>query len=204
MNKELLSMAAIPSASLAIGATLPQLSPKYQNILKMIIDGLLFILGIIFTIIFFESTKIKDSKKSTFIVKCVIVILITKIISSLYLDIILDGLLLGSMFSGAPNLKNMLFIMILMSIKLDIKLREKKSISSKGETAPVLIIFTISIIIGSFIGNNLNQELVNGFGGILFLFRSGLYNNITMFETEDNTFFSNALYSSLNNWYLNY
>ena len=155
------------------------LNDKYSIILKSLTSGLLLFSG-------FKVLNDNDDNKTTiisFIVSFIILYLKQKdnnsLISSLYFDSLSDGLLLGALFNSFTNYKQIIPIIIAMSVEMSItgisvvdELKKKNSKNYKEKVLFASIILGSSIFLGFMITKNINKNIIYGMGSASMLWLS--------------------------------
>ena len=167
-----LLIALVPSSIMGLSSYFVKLKESHKNILKSFTAGLLLFSG-------FNILNDKEENKTTiisFIVSTCILMLRRKkndsLISSLYFDSISDGMLLGALLNNIKHFKELIPIILSMSIEMSIT-----SISAVDELKKENVIFSavilgLSILIGYAIGININKDIIYGMGSASMLWLS--------------------------------
>ena len=175
----LMLTALIPSTIMGTTSYFVSLNEKYSSILKSFTAGLLLFSG-------FNILNEKEDNKITiisFIVSLIILFLRHKrndsLVSSLYFDSISDGMLLGSLFNNLKNFKELIPLIVSMSIEMSITgisaVDELKRDNEKNYKEKVLfsaVLLAISILFGYMITRNINKDVIYGMGSASMLWLS--------------------------------
>ena len=175
MSKNLLPTILIPSVSMALSANFLHLKGEYQNLLESFTTGLLVISGasLLHDIKGSMSNRALGMFGFIFAITFINLISDTKdgggIIFSLYFDSVSDGLLLGTMLSKLGAFKNVLPILIPMTIENMITASSAVSMlgsygTSMLEVTLSAILLGVSILSGSYLGRFINKFFMIGFG----------------------------------------
>ena len=176
----LILTALIPSISMGFFSYFTNLNDKYSIILKSLTSGLLLFSG-------FKVLNDNNDNKTTiisFIISFIILYLKKKdnnnsLISSLYFDSLSDGLLLGALFNSFTNYKQIIPIIIAMSLEMSItgisvvdELKKENSKNYKEKVLFASIILGSSILLGFMITKNMNKNIIYGMGSASMLWLS--------------------------------
>lgn len=184
MSKNLLPTVLIPSVSMALSANFLHLGGEYQNLLESFTTGLLVISGASLLHDIKGSMSNKAMGMFGFIFAITFINLISNtregmgILSSLYFDSLSDGLLLGTMLSNLGSFKNVLPILIPMTIEnmitasSAVSMLGSYSVSSRLEVTLAALLLGVSILSGSYLGRFINKFFIIGFGAASMLWLS--------------------------------
>ena len=175
----LILTALVPSIFMGGSSYFITLNEKYSVMLKSFTAGLLLFSG-------FNILNDKEDNKTTiisFIISLLILFLRHKnndsLVSSLYFDSISDGLLLGSLFNGVKNYKELIPVITSMSIEMSItgisavdELRRDKEKYYKEKVLFSAILLGVSILFGYMISRNINKDIIYGMGSASMLWLS--------------------------------
>lgn len=167
----LILTALIPSISMGTFSYFINLNEKHSTIIKSFTSGLLLFSG-------FNILNDKDDNKTTiisFIISFIILYLKQKdknsLTSSLYFDSLSDGLLLGALFNGIKSFKELIPIIISMSLEMSItgisavdELKKDKIENYKEKVLFSAVLLGISILVGFMITKNINKNIIYGMG----------------------------------------
>ncbi len=173
----LLFAVLVPSIFMAFGANFLNLSNNFQTILEAFTAGLLVISGASLLHGIEEKPFQKLKCAAGFISAIALIYIMSNkltggILTSLYFDSMSDGLLLGTMLTKLGSIKNLLPVIIPMTIEMMITASSSVSILNlSGKTDNVkprvtlaAVILAVAILCGGYLGKFLNKEYVVGFG----------------------------------------
>lgn len=175
----LMLTALIPSVLMGASSYFITLNDKYAEILKSFTAGLLMFSG-------FKILNDNEDNKTmiiSFIVSLFTLFLTRKknnsLISSLYFDSVSDGLLLGALFNNYNNFKQLIPIIISMTIEMSVtgisavdELKKEKTEHYKEKVLFSAILLGVSILIGFMISKNINKNIIYGMGSASMLWLS--------------------------------
>ena len=171
--------ALVPSSAMALSSYFVKLKDSHANILKSFTAGLLLFSG-------FNIVNEKENNTTTiisFIVSIFILMLRNKknssLLSSLYFDSISDGMLLGALLNNIKHFKELIPIILSMSIEMSItsisavnELKKEDVDHYKEKVIFSAVILGLSILVGYAISRNVNKDIIYGMGSASMLWLS--------------------------------